>query len=430
MKEIGDVTFLVVDAGLFLPMARRLAEDAKRVIFYNPDRRSFPSLRQAAIGDGFPDIEITLDLWDEIDEIDCAVFPDIGNAGIQLHLESMGIPVWGSRGGDRIELDREYFLGMLGEIGIDVPEYTVKTGLTELTNHLYDLEDQYIKVSRWRGDMETAHWRNWKLDKGWLDKLAVTLGPLKEYVRFLVLPAIDTPLEIGADTYFVKDDWPSTMISGIEAKDLCYFGSVMEREKMPKEITAILTAIKPFLAEQRYCNQISFEVRVKDDKAFYIDATQRGGMPSSASQQLLWSNFPEIVWAGANGELVDPIPEAKFSIEAMLTSKPEKDTWDVAEIPKSLERWCRFSYCSFVEGCYAFPPEEFHNGELGWLCAIGDTPRQTLDAIKGLADQLPDGITAHIEEMVALINEVESAESEGIKLTEQAMPEPAEVIKA
>lgn len=430
MKEISDVTFLVVDSGLFLPMARRLAESAKRVIFYNPDRRPFPSLRQAAIGDGFPDIEITLDFWDEINEIDCAVFPDISHAGIQLHLESMGIPVWGSRSGDELELDRERLLEVLKDLDLDVPEYTIKIGLTELTSHLHNLDDQYIKISRWRGDMETAHWRNWDLDRGWLDKLAVTLGPLKEHIRFLVLPAIDTPLEIGADTYFVRDQWPSTMLSGIEAKDLCYFGSVMDREKMPKEITAILSAVTPYLAEHGYCNQISFEVRVKEDKAFYIDATQRAGMPSSASQQLLWSNFPEIVWAGANGELVEPKPEAKFSIEAMLTSKPEKDTWDVAEIPKSLERWCRFSYCSFVEGCYAFPPEEFHNGELGWLCAIGDTPRQTLDAIKGLADQLPDGITAHIEEMVALINEVESAESEGIKLTEQAMPEPAEVIKA
>jgi len=405
-----------------------MAEQAKRVIWCNPDRRSFPSLKQGCIGDGFEDIEITLDFWPLLKEIDLVCFPDIGHAGLQLHLEEMGMPVWGSRGGDSIEINREKFLGMLKEVGLDVPEYTVVVGLGELMDHLRDLEDQYIKVSRWRGDMETTHWRNWAMDQGWLDWLAVNLGPCKEHVRFLVFPAIDTPLEIGGDTYGVDGNWPKIMLSGIESKDTTYFGAVTEREKMPEQIKAVLEAFSPFLAKNRYRNQWSMEVRVKDDLAFFIDATCRGGMPSSASQQLLWENFAEIVWAGANGELVDPVPAAKFSIEAMVTTKTGKDCWDIVQIPKSLERGVRFSNCAFMDGCYVFPPDENHSGELGWLCAIGDTPRQTLEAAKELADQLPDGCDANIENLVGLIKEIDEAEKQNIPLTTEPMPEPAEVI--
>jgi len=427
VKEVSDLTVLVADGGLFLPFARRLAEDCKRVIFWNPDRRAFPSIKQGCIGRGLPDIETTLDFWDVLDEIDLACFPDIGHSGLQGHLRDLGIPVWGAGRADRLELDRELFLDQLGELGLDVPEFEVVEGLDELRRYLEDKEDQYIKVSRWRGDLETTHWRNWKMDSGWLDWLAESLGPLKDEMRFLVFPNIDTPLEIGGDTYCVRGRWPRVMLNGLEHKDTTYFASVTQRGEMPDQIQEIMEAFGPLLVDA--ATQWSMEVRVKGEQAFFIDATVRGGMPSSASQQLLWTNFAEIIWAGANGELVEPIPDAKFSLECMVSAKSHKDCWDVVELPPELERWVRFSNCCMVDGCYTFPPDEFHHGDLGWLCAIGDTPRQVLDAAKGLADQLPDGLDANLENLTGLIKEIEEGEAKGIPLTPQPMPEPAEVIE-
>lgn len=428
MKDISDVSCLVIDSGLFLPFARRMAEDCKRVIFFNSDRASFPTLRQGCIGDGFPDIETTLDFWPLMKDVDLVCVPDIGLSGLQLHLESQGIPVWGSRAGDSIEINRERFMGLLKDVGLDVPEYTVVVGATALAEHLRDKEDQYIKVSRWRGDMETTHWRNWAMDSGWLDWMAVNLGPLKELMRFLVFPSIDTPLELGGDGISVDGVWAEIMLNGLEFKDTTYFGAVTKREDMPDQLKAIMEALSPYLAQRRYRNQISMEVRVKGEQSLFIDATQRASQPGSASQQLLWRNFPLIVWAGANGDLVNPEPDAKFSIECMVTSKKGKDCYDVVEIPKSLERWARFSNCCFVDGCYAFPPDEFHSGECGWLCSIGDTPRQTLEAAKGLCDQLPDGLDGNIENLVGLIKEIDEAEKHDILITPQEMPEPEEVI--
>lgn len=429
MKEISDVTLCVIDGGLFLPFARRMAEEAKRTIWFNSDRASFPTLKKGCIGDGFENLEHTLDFWPMLDDIDLFCFPDIGHAGLQLHLESIGKAVWGARNGDRLEINRELFMKLLVEAGLDVPEYQVVVGIDALRNHLWDLEDQYVKVSRWRGDMETTHWRNRALDAGWLDWMSVNLGPLKDHLRFLVFPSIDTPLEIGGDTYGVDGQWPGTMLNGYEHKDTTYFAQVTKRDEMPMQIQEVLNRFAPILKPKRYRCQWSMEIRVKGEKFYFNDATCRGGMPSSASQQLLWKNFPTIIWAGANGELVEPEPDAKFAIECMVTSKSGKDTWDTIEVPKSLDRWARFSNCAFVDGCYVFPPDEFHSGELGWLCAIGDTPRQTLEAAKGLADQLPDGLDANIENLTGLIKEIEIGEDEGIPFTEQPLPKPAEVIE-
>lgn len=430
MKEIGQVTCLVHDCGLFLPLARRMAEACKRVIWFNPDRRAFPSMKQGTVGDGFENIEVVEDYWPLVDagEIDLACFPDIGHSGLQLHLESQGVRVWGSRSGDRYERWREMFMATVKDIGLDVPPFEVIKGLRDLEEAVRDREDLYFKISNWRGDMETFHYRNWKMDRTWFDWMAVNLGPFQNHVRFLVFEAIKTPLEIGADTYNVNGNWPSTLLNGLESKDTTYFGAVSKRGELPEQLNRILDAFGWRLAQYDYRNQISFEVRVKDEKAYWIDATQRGGMPSSGSQQLCWKNFPEIVWHGANGELVEPEPESKFTIECMVTTKTGKECYDIVELPEAIDRNVRFSNCAFVDGCYVFAPDEFHSGELGWLIALGDTPRETLDNAKALADQLPDGLDANLENLVGLIQEVEEAEKKGIPFTKEPMPGPEEVV--
>lgn len=429
MKPIDQVTFCVVDGGLFLPLAHCLAEKAKRVLFCSPDQRAFPSVKQACIGDGFPDIERVRCFWPELDEIDCFVFPDIGHGALQEHLVSIGKAVWGSRFGDILELNREHFMNVLGGSGLDVAPFEVVIGWTALRDHLREKKDKYIKISRYRGDMETTHWRSWGEDEGWLDWLAVNLGSVKEHMRFLVFDSIDTDLEIGGDTYCVDGQWPALMLNGIEFKDKSYFGAVTKQEAMPEQIRHVLEVFGPELNRYVYRNQWSMEVRVKDDKAYFIDATCRGGMPSSGSQQLVWENFPEIIWAGANGDLVEPEPAAQFTIECMITSKCGKDLWDQVELPEELRRWARFSSCALVDGRYCFPPDEFHEGELGWLVALGDTPAETLDRAKELADMLPDGLNADVEALAGVLKEIEEADKQGIPFTEQPVPEPATVIE-
>lgn len=428
MKDIADVTACVVTSGLFQPLAHCMARKCKRVYVWSPDSRNFESVKQDSMGRGFTDITRLREFWPIKKEIDLFVFPDCSLPGLQLELEAQGFPVWGIRNGVKLELDREYLMETLRKVGLDVPKFTVCEGIEKLKGFLKEHDDQYVKISRFRGDMETTHWRDWDTDEGWLDWLAYSLGPAKHELRFLVFEKIETDLEIGGDTYCVSGEWPSLMLNGFEFKDTTYFSAVTKREEMPGQIQEIMAALTPFLRERDYRNQISFEDRVKGDQHYYIDATQRAGMPSSGTQQLIWKNFPEIIWNGANGRLLEPDPAAQFSLECMVTAESGESRWITARFRPELFPWLHLSDCGLFNGVYGFPQDESHGGELGWLVALGNTPREVLDRAKELADMLPDGCDAKLENLVGLVKEVEQAEKENIPFTDKEIPEPGEVV--
>ena len=423
---------MVFGHGLDLPIAHRLAEKMKRVIYCPASwETAFSSLKNACVGSGYEDIEHCGSLWDQKlkPEIDLYVICDIHHAEEQLELESQGKAVWGSRRADELELDREKFLEVLAGTGLDVPIYTVVQGVENLRIHLKDKEDKYIKIGWWRGDFETCHWQNWIKSREMIDAWAFKFGPLQDTIRFIVLDPIETDLEIGCDTYCVDGRFPNYMLHGLEAKDKAYFSAVTETDEMPDQIGAVLEAFGPIIGKERYRNQISTEIRVKDDKSYYLDPTHRLGLPSTASQLKLWKNFPEIVWAGANGELVDPEFDDEFSMEISVSCKSIKDGWTVAEVPKELEpHLCLMSCCKEGE-VIGFPPDDSEDKTIGWLVATGKTPRETLETLKGYIAGLPKGMSADCEPLEELMQEAETAEEQGVPFTDpKDLPEPEEVI--
>lgn len=424
MKPLSDITACVVDHGLFLPVAHRLAQEYKRVLYHTPNEEGFPTINKCIIGDGFPDIEKCDDIWSVKNEVDLWVFPDIGFSGLQLELESQGRSVWGSRRADTLEVFRQKFHRVLKDTGLPVPEFVVIKGLNALRDHLRNEEDKYLKISRYRGSMETCHWRSWELDEVMLDMLAVRFGPAKELIPFMVFDNIETDLEIGSDTYCVDGEWPSLMLNGLEHKDQGYLSAVTKKEDMPKQLTDVLDAFGPILKQYRMRNQWSTEVRVQGETGFFTDPTPRGGLPSTCSQLRAWKNFGEIVAAGADGELVDPIPDCKFTAEAMITGKGKKDNWVVVELPDELTDWANFANCCMIDGRICFPSDDDSSGALGWLVATGDTIEETIDKLKEHADLLPDGLDADTDSLVDLLKEAHSAEKEDIEFGKQTIPEP------
>jgi hypothetical protein len=424
LKEASDVICCVVDAGLFLPVAHRLAKGFKKVYYHCPNFEGFPTINRCILGDGFDDIEMVEDLWSIKKDVDCFVFPDIQNSGLQLELESQGFPVWGSRRADSLEIYRQKFHRVLEKTGLPVPTFEVCKGWTELRDHLMEVEDKYIKISKYRGSLETTHWRSWSLDEGLLDVLAVRFGPAKELIPFLVFDAIETDLEIGSDTYTVDGKWPSLMLNGLEHKDKGYISAVTKKEDMPQPLLDVLEAFGPILGEYRCRNQWSTEVRVKDDVGYFTDPTPRGGIPSTPSQLALWTNFPKIVWAGANGELIDPIPAAKYSAECMITAKSSKEQWPAVELPEELREWTAFGNCCQIDGRLVFPADESHDNDIGWLIAIGDTMGELIDKLKENADFLPDGLDADTDSLVDLLKEAATAEENGIEFGSHPIPKP------
>lgn len=429
-EDYSGKTFTVVDCGFFLPVARRLAESGARVYFHNPAwQKAFPSINDGILGDGIRDIKCVPDLWDVKDQTDCYVFPDIQQPGLQEELRSQGKRVWGSARGMVLETDRLFFLKKLEELGLDVPPYDVITGVTNLGVYLKDKQDVFIKMSRWRGSWETKHWRSWKQDAHHLDNWAVRFGGIKDKVRFLCFAKIETDLEIGADTYCIDGQWPSQMLHGIEAKDCAYLSAVTQREAMPEQLLPIMEAFSPFLKEKRYRSQWSMEVRVGKKGNYFIDATCRGGLPSTDSQLIALENFADIIYHGANGDFVEPEYNCKFTAECMVSIKGESKSWETIDLPEALKPQLKlYDYCE-VNGQPWFPADEDERAEIGWLVATGNTPTETAEAMNALADELPDGCNAAVESLADIIRQIESEKDSGISFTSQEMPDPEVVLE-
>ena len=420
MTEPSQLTACVIDNGLFLPLARRLAPRFGRMLYFSEWRDGFPTLNKRIVGDGFDEIERVDDFWEYRDEIDLFIFPDIYRSGLQAELARQGKLVWGSRTGDELEIYRNSFLNTLQDLGLPVSQYDQVVGVSELRELLKDKEDVYVKISKFRGTMETFHWRNWRLDDGWLDQLGVKLGLAKEELPFLVFPAIDVKVEIGGDTYCIDGQWPSLMINGDEHKDKGYIGAVTRRDEMPDEVQEVLAKFGPVLAQHQYRNAFSMEIR----PPYFIDPCCRFPCPGHSAASALIGNMAEIIVAGAQGELVEPEMTAKYAAECVLKTKFEKGQWLYADFPEELDGSVSVANCCAIEGRIGFPPSDHRDDDIGWLFTTGDTIKEAVTAMKAKANLLPDGISACTDSLFELLKTIEEGERQGYSFGAGDLPHP------
>jgi len=420
MKPVEKVTACVVDYGTFLSLAEKLAETVKTCYYHSPFEVEYQDVRSCVLGEGLDRVKRLDDLLDHIDEIDLFVFPDIGFGALQRHLKSLGKAVWGHAGADELELYRDLFLDTLKEVGLPTVHSEKIVGLTKLANYLKKNDNKWIKVDRFRGNMET-----WKHEKSWgptertLDSLAVVFGGAKEHVTFIVQDDIKSDFEVGYDGWSIDGKFPPSSFQGYEKKNELYLGSVLSADELPEEITAVNDALAPILANYGYRNWWATEIRVKDGIPYFIDPTPR--MPGQTGEHQLESitNFADIIWQGANGIIVKPKYAWKFASEATLhydmntKDSAINDEWKSLEIPKAALRWLKmYHYCKF-DGLYHFVAEG--TDEVGVVIGGGDSIQ---DAIKDLAKHLEmlKGLPVHADTVgfASLIESVKEAEEAGI----------------
>lgn len=429
MKDIAEVHFRVIEKGIFLPIARRLAREARKVSYWTPWETAFPTVK-GCIGDGLPDVERVYSPWKDKDDVDCWVFPDIGFAPMQEELLMQGKIVWGARDADSIELSRGKFLDVLSHTKLPMPPHKVLVGYSALKRHLIDQKDKYIKVSKFRGDWETMHWRDWDEDELELDARACKLGPFKEEMSFYVFDKIDTKIEDGCDSWCIDGAYPSLVIHGMEAKDKAYIGTFQKFSELPEEVRRVNDEFGPILAEYGYRSFFSTEVRITEEgESYFIDPTMRAGSPPSQVMCEMIENFPEIIWKGAQGECIDPVPAAKFGVQALVCIKGDRTSWKAMEIPPQLDQWLKCGFYMEINGRMCFPPmQETTGNDIGWLLGIGDTAKEAIDHLKSNNEMLPDDVTCEFWAIADLLKEVDEAEKHGMEWTDQPVPSPEVVL--
>lgn len=417
--DLSSKSVLIVDNGLFLSFAVRMAAKGGfgKVYYYNDDRRrGRPSFQESNVGKGYSEIEVVHSPWAALEKADIIAFPDVMDWEWQVWLRQQGLNVWGGGAGCELELYRLYAKKMMEAIGLPVGPYVVVKGMTKLREYLKAHEDRIIKVSFVRGLMESRKHEKYWLSKSFLDGLEYRLGPLAEEQEFIVEEKIETKLEIGGDQIFVKQ-FPKIAINGVEIKDSAYVGIVQEYDELPEEIRFVNDALAPVLAKCGYANFFSTEIRVAQDGTPYpIDLTCRQGSPSGEAQLAMWTNLPQIVWAGAHGEHVEPEPAAKFVAQAMIFNDGEETEWCPINVPKEYRNDVRLYFAMRRGDEDYIIPQSNPFDEVGSIIQVGDTANEAIERVKAIAKKIGGKVSVKVDEMDDALEEFDLMRKKGISV--------------
>lgn len=429
MRAVENVTACVVDYGNFVSLAEKLGQTLKHVYYYSPHETEYREIARCVTGKGIEGVERLDEPFtpEVFAKIDLFVFPDIGFAGLQRYLESQGKAVWGSRDITTIELYRSLFLEALEAMGLPIPDSRVVNGLKALDKMLRETEDKWVKVDVYRENMETWHHIDYEHSLPMLRHLATEFGGASEMLglRFVVQETIPNAQECGYDGYSVDGKFPGRSFQGYEKKNELYLGSWMEADEMPEAVQMVNEAIAPYLQKATYRNFFATEIR----NEFFIDPTPR--MAGQSQEHLLetCTNLAEIIWAGANGVLVEPEFQAQFAASATLHYKEVPgENWKSVKIPDKVKQWFKLANYMQDGTTYHFPPGR--NDEIGVVIGLGDTIEEAIEEVKAhLTAVEKEPIEAEVEGFVDILKDIEKAEAKGDKFSDQPVPSPEFVVK-
>lgn len=427
-KPASEAVVCVVDYGSFICLADKLSETFAETYYYTPTSQEFYSITDLVKADGLKKVERVFDIFDPefLDRVDLFVFPDIGYGGLQKYLRSIGKAVWGSVGMDELELMRTQFIKTLEELDLPVIHTEKVKGLSKLREHLATVKNKYIKVNRYRGNMETWHHIDIEHSLAELDRLAVEFGGLQDAVTFVVQDDIETDVEIGYDGWSVDGQFPEASFQGYEKKDELYLGSLRTWDQLPKEVKLINEALAPLMKKFQYRNFFATEIRIKDGTPYFIDPTMR--MPGLTGEQMLetCTNLADVIWHGAHGDLIKPEYGYTFAAEATMHYSCGGE-WKAVKIPEKISQWVKLLHYCKLDGMFHFPPSE--KDEIGVMLGCGDSIEEAISSLKKHLKSLGDEpIKCKLDGFFDLMQGIKDAANHGIIFTEEALPDITKII--
>lgn len=424
MKETKDIVVCTVDFGFFPHIAQCLGNTVKESLYVNMSRHPLRKLQDDVVGTGLEGVtRIKSIAAAKKKGCDLFVFTDTGLEDEQQELVRDGYAVWGHRGAGVLEEVKGKFLESLYDCCLEVPPYEAVKGFDTLKELLWDKEDLFVKISNWRGDWETFHWRNKTLDAGNLEAYAYRLGPPKEKIVFYVFEKIDTDVEDGVDTWCVDGAFPQMVMHGMERKDHAYLVGMQDIKDCPKYLQQMNECFGKKMAEYGYRGPFSNEARGE----YMIDPTLRFGSPPSQIQTELITNLPDVMWYGANGECLEPDFDDDIGAQVLVTTDKGVDEHLTVDIPDELREHFKAAFAYDQDGVLRIAPNPLENWA-GWIVATGKSIKDVARTLKDRKALLPSGFECDITSLSDLLRELEEAEKQDITITEEEIPSPAIVL--
>lgn len=412
--SLSNKTACIIDNGLFVSFARKVAPAFRKCYYHVPFTRAYVRTQDISVGMGFPEIDLIRQPLAIADEVDIWIFFDLYNSGLQLFLAERGAKVFGARSGEELELERWAFKRYLKTIGLPVQPVVKVVGLDELRKFLRTVEDKYVKTSFTRGDFETFRHESYELTEPRLNELAHVLGPTAEEYEFIIEDVVEG-VEIGYDGFCIDGMFPKHAMMAYEVKDVGMIGTVKPLAALAEPVKHVNASLVDTLCKHQYRGFFCTEIRYgKNRKPYLIDPCCRLGTPSNELLQELFTDWPEVLWNGAEGVVHDPKPIAKYGVLAVIHSEWAVGEWQSLRYPKELDDFVklRFHYRS-DDGVDYVVPQTVGMPDVG--CVVG-TGSSLEHAIRQCEERVEQVKGYQIEVSLEAIDKAQETIAEGEKL--------------
>lgn len=381
MPSLKNKTALVFDWGSFPHVAANLAQEFGTVWYHVPWVAGYPISKPALIGKDLEryGVERVRDFDKYIDKADLIVFPDCYCYDRVESLRKHGHRVWGAGAAEELEIERLKSKTIIAEVGLPSTDYEVIKGFDALEKYVKENpKDIFIKGSLFRGDIETFAVKDLPSFYAWLDKEKQKLGrPRQKTIEFIVEKKIEG-IEFGFDDSTVDGEFSSITAWGYENKDLGYIGQVCAYDDLPKPLKITNAALAPWLRDYGCRSFFHSEVRWGNEKKPYlIDPCMRAGNPPSQTLYKILGNWPQRIWAGADGENVDHTKIYQYGAQIQLYAPWVETDFLPVTIEKEAEDWIVLRNATILDDqLYVVPTGQ---DMIGAAIGAGDTLKEACE---------------------------------------------------
>jgi hypothetical protein len=357
---------LVIGTGIEFAHVLALAESGVETYYYTDFISTFPSFDDYASGYGFPNIKKIHDPFSYIDKVDIICNFDVLNGDLFEYLRKKGYKTFGGGVATELELNRRALKSALNVVNLPSPPYSIIKGYDNIP------VPAVVKLSIFRGSMETFIIKNETQKKNLRTKLEIEFGAFLKEMDFVVEELLDLDknyVEVGIDAFFdsEKGGFIFPMMLGVEYRKGTYIGRVINSlGELPKPIQETILKLSPLLIKTGYRGMISTEefINLKNGKHFFLDITVRGAYPLTLGYRYAIENFKDVIVNGAT-----PRYKNKYYVSVPFNITETKNMFVNIRFPEKDKRF-NFEALMKVKGDYYIPKTEQHSG--GIVCEVFD----------------------------------------------------------
>jgi hypothetical protein len=415
-KNLKDLTACIFDTGSFTPLAQKLTEEFGKILYFSPwEGNAFPESKFDKVGTGIAGVDRIPSIWDyaDTDKIDLYIFTDCYYRAEQEYLRRQGKLVWGSARTSWLERNKSKFYEWIDKEEMPVPETNFETGIENLAKNIKP--DEFIKINDYRGDLETLKYYDKERSEFRLKELELNLQPFDKTYEAIRQKKIDG-IEIGGDYYTIDGKFPGKVMWGIEEKDRYYIAKIVPYNEVPEQIKYVDEKLSKVFKEEKTRTHFSHEMRVdKNGEPFFTDFTGRFPNPPYQLHLDLVKNLGEIMYYGAQGEMIEPEYEANYGVVAIFRS-PTAEVFNLPiKVPDEVKQSVKVMNLAIVDGEYvALNINKID--ECGAVTGTGKTIQEARNNCeKNSKDVKADGLIIDVPSKEDIENKIKKMKEYGVK---------------